>query len=144
MRYAWAENTKAEVMRQVRLCCAYLSSTNSLYLSLIAMSLSQCLSRLVPLTTHKHTNAQGCKDYDLRSYAGLGHSLSQEEIQHAMAFIAKLLPFNSDLAIPAKDPSDMSVKELKAAIANAGLQAQARGFCEKSEYVKLLLDHRAA
>lgn len=85
---------------------------------------------------------QGCVDYDLRSYAGLGHSLSQEEINHAMAFVMKHLPYNADLAIPAKNPSEMSVKELKAAINSAGLQGQARGLCEKSEFVKLLVDHR--
>jgi len=100
VRFAWAENTKMEVMRQ------------------------------------------GCLDYDLRSYDGLGHSLNQEEINDAMAFLLKLLPFNADLAIAAKDPADMSVKELKAAIASAGLQSQARGLCEKSEFIKLLVEHR--
>lgn len=103
--------------------------------------LFMCLLHLFMLRTAWR---QGCVDYDLRSYAGLGHSLSQEEINHAMAFLSKLLPFNAELAIPAKDPADMSVKELKVAIASAGLQQQARGFCEKDEFVKLLVDHRAA
>ena len=85
---------------------------------------------------------QGCVNYDLRSYAGLGHSLNQEEINHAMAFVMNMLPFNAEFAIPAKDPADMSVKELKAAIVSAGLQSAARGLCEKSEFVKLLVDHR--
>ena len=53
-----------------------------------------------------------------------------------------VLPFDADLVIPAKDPSEMSVKELKAAILSAGLQNQARGLCEKSEFVKLLVEHR--
>ena len=85
---------------------------------------------------------QGCVDYDLRSYAGLAHSLSQDEISDAMAFVLKLLPFDAALAIPSKDPAEMSVKELKAAISSAGLQNQARGLCEKAEYVKLLVEHR--
>lgn len=83
-------------------------------------------------------------NYDLRSYAGLTHSLNQEEINDAMAFLTKLLPFDAAFAIPAKDPRDMTVKELKVAIANAGLQQKARGFCEKEEFVNLLVEHRAA
>lgn len=81
-------------------------------------------------------------DYDLRSYAGLGHSLNQEEINHAMAFVLKLLPHNAELAIPSKSPAEMSVKELKSAIVAAGLQSKARGLFEKAEFVKLLVDHR--
>ena len=37
----------------------------------------------------------------------------------------------------------MSVKELKHAIVEAGLESQSVGFCEKSEFVALLLEHRA-
>jgi hypothetical protein len=37
----------------------------------------------------------------------------------------------------------MSVKELKQAIAKAGLESQSVGFYEKSEFVALLLEHRA-
>ena len=36
----------------------------------------------------------------------------------------------------------MSVKELKQAVAFAGLQDQTRGFVEKSEFVTLLTEHR--
>ena len=36
----------------------------------------------------------------------------------------------------------MSVKELRAAIRRAGLGSQAVGLMEKSEFVKLLRDHR--
>lgn len=90
---------------------------------------------------HKYF-VQGCVSYDLRSYSGLGHSLNQEEIMHAMDFISSCLPFDESLALPAKDPADMSVKELKEAIRNAGLSNQARGFCEKEEFVNLLKTHR--
>ena len=95
--------------------------------------------------THEHMTYiqyKGATDYTLRSYTGLGHSLNQEEINHAMAFLVQQLPFAADLAIPVKDPSEMSVKELKTAINNAGLQRQAVGLCEKSEFVKLIVEHR--
>lgn len=92
--------------------------------------------------TKDEVTRQGATDYTLRSYTGLGHSLNQEEINHAMAFLVQQLPFAADLAIPVKDPSEMSVKELKTAINNAGLQRQAVGLCEKSEFVKLIVEHR--
>ena len=41
-----------------------------------------------------------------------------------------------------KDPSEMSVKELKAAIRKAGIGSKAVGLMEKSEFVKLVKDHR--
>ena len=41
-----------------------------------------------------------------------------------------------------KEPSKMSVKELKEAIRNAGLGSKAVGLVEKSEFVKLVQDHR--
>ena len=45
------------------------------------------------------------------------------------------------LAIKAKDPSEMSVKELKKAIQSAGIGAQCVGFTEKHEFVTLLQTH---
>jgi uncharacterized protein len=42
---------------------------------------------------------------------------------------------------PGKAPSEMSVKELKAAIQNVGLTSQSHGFSEKSEFVQLLEKH---
>lgn len=42
-----------------------------------------------------------------------------------------------------EDPSEMSMKELIDAIKKAGLQQQAAGFCEKSEYVELLSKHKS-
>ena len=40
-----------------------------------------------------------------------------------------------------KPPSEMSIKELKLAIKNAGLVNKAISFSEKYEFVKLLEDH---
>ncbi len=42
-----------------------------------------------------------------------------------------------------KNVTEMSIKELKLAIAKAGLQQHVLGFCEKSEFVALLLEYRA-
>jgi len=41
-----------------------------------------------------------------------------------------------------KDPRDMSIKELKAAIGKAGLGNRAVGFMEKREFVELLQSFR--
>ena len=45
-------------------------------------------------------------------------------------------------AAPATAPEDMSVRELKAALAAAGLSAV--GCAEKADFVRLLREHRAA
>ena len=44
--------------------------------------------------------------------------------------------------MPAKLPSEMSIKELKEAIRQAGLTQRANGFREKSEFVELLTEYR--
>jgi hypothetical protein len=80
--------------------------------------------------------------YQLKSYPGLGHSLNEHVIRDAMQFLSQRLPNDPSYALPAKDPSEMSIKELKDAIRSAGLSSQAVGFCEKSEFVNLLTGHR--
>ena len=47
-------------------------------------------------------------------------------------------PPGGDESKPPRKPSEMSIKELKEAINKAGLVAQAKGFTEKTEFVKLL------
>ena len=56
-------------------------------------------------------------------------------------FVSDKLPLNEDLAIKIKDPSEMSIKELKTAVRNAGLSSKALGFSEKQEFVFLLKSH---
>eukprot|EP00602_Paraphysomonas_sp_CaronLab_P008142 CAMPEP_0185018640 /NCGR_PEP_ID=MMETSP1103-20130426/1297_1 /TAXON_ID=36769 /ORGANISM="Paraphysomonas bandaiensis, Strain Caron Lab Isolate" /LENGTH=284 /DNA_ID=CAMNT_0027548517 /DNA_START=126 /DNA_END=980 /DNA_ORIENTATION=+ len=92
--------------------------------------------------TKAEITRQGASQYELKGYPGLTHSVSPEELNHALDFLTRVLPNDASFAIPAKDPADMSVKELKEAIRAAGLSAQAVGFCEKSEYVQLLSSHR--
>jgi hypothetical protein len=78
----------------------------------------------------------------LKSYQGLGHSLNEHVIQDALRFLSKHLPHDPSFARPAKDPAEMSIKELKEAIRAAGLSNQAHGLREKSEFVELLTQHR--
>ena len=81
----------------------------------------------------------GLENYDLNSYP-IPHTVSPSEIGDAMKFLMKVLPFDESMKITLKDPKTMSVKELKAAIRKAGLNAL--GLMEKSEFVKLVQDHR--
>ena len=65
-----------------------------------------------------------------------------ELLQYATQFLMSIVPPASEYCVAPKDPSTMSIKELKTAIRNAGLSSQAVGLMEKSEFVKLLTDYR--
>lgn len=84
----------------------------------------------------------GAKDYQLKTYPDLLHSVNMEEIQDVQTFLEKVLPHDDNCRVTLKDPSEMSVKELKAAIRNAEIGSKAVGFVEKAEFVKLVQDHR--
>ncbi len=45
---------------------------------------------------------------------------------------------SAKISTPLKDPNSMSIKELKAAISEAGLEKQMDGLIEKGEFIKLL------
>ena len=92
--------------------------------------------------TKKHIEDLGFKGYELKEYAGMQHSACPEEIQYALNFLVKCLPDDPTLALKPKDPTDMSVKELKQAIQRAGISKKTLGFSEKSEFVELLKAHR--
>ena len=81
----------------------------------------------------------GLKNYNLNSYP-IPHTVSNSELDDAMRFLKEVLSYDESMKITLKDPKDMSVKELKTAIRKAGLNAV--GFIEKSEFVKLVQDHR--
>lgn len=85
---------------------------------------------------------EGCTNYELKTYRGLPHSVNMEEIEDIQKFLAKVLPDGEEHKVTLKDPSDMSIKELKAAIRNAGIGNKAVGLMEKTEFVKLVQDHR--
>jgi lysophospholipase-2 len=84
----------------------------------------------------------GAVDYKLKTYPGLVHSVNMEEIEDVKTFLEKILPDDDTCRITLKDPSEMSVKELRAAIKSAGIGYKAVGFTEKTEFVRLVQDHR--
>ncbi len=86
--------------------------------------------------------ALGATNYQLKVYPGLVHSVNPQEIQDVKEFIESIIPPDNECRVKLKDPSDMSVKELKAAIRKAGLGSKAVGLMEKSEFVRLVQDHR--
>ncbi len=84
----------------------------------------------------------GATDYTLQCYPGLAHSINPQELSDMLVFLRKVLPPDDNHKIKLKDPSDMSIKELKHAIARAGLGERAVGFMEKRDFVELLQQFR--
>lgn len=91
--------------------------------------------------TKEAVEEKGIKSYDLRSYEGMAHTVNAGVLAAVQEFVSDKLPLNEDLAIKIKDPSEMSIKELKTAVRNAGLSSKALGFSEKQEFVFLLKSH---
>jgi len=91
--------------------------------------------------TKGHLVSLGMNNYVLNPHAGLQHSINEKVLDQAREFISKHLPHDATLNIPPKDPSTMSVKELKIAVRDRGLASKAVGFTEKSEFVALLKEH---
>jgi lysophospholipase-2 len=88
------------------------------------------------------TGTKGATNYKLKAYPGLGHTINSEVLGDARKFLKTVLPPDDACKIVLKNPSSMSVQELRTAIKKAGLSQQAVGFYEKSEFVKLLENHR--
>lgn len=84
---------------------------------------------------------KGATDYTYKTYP-IAHTVSMDELQDVLSFLKEKLPPNDSCKIQLKDPSEMSVKELKAVIRKAGLQSKAVGLMEKSEFVQLVADYR--
>lgn len=85
---------------------------------------------------------RGALEYTLKTYTGLAHSVNPTEIADVLTFVQRVLPHNDECKIKLKDPGEMSIKELKSAIAKAGLGRQAVGLMEKKEFVDLVRQHR--
>jgi len=92
-------------------------------------------------------DVKGASDYQLKTYPGLVHSVNNDEIQEVTSFLKRVLPIDGDgvddCKVKLKDPKDMSVKELKEAVRMAGIGRNALGFTEKSEFIRLVEDHRS-
>eukprot|EP00522_Entomoneis_paludosa_P008893 CAMPEP_0172450766 /NCGR_PEP_ID=MMETSP1065-20121228/8991_1 /TAXON_ID=265537 /ORGANISM="Amphiprora paludosa, Strain CCMP125" /LENGTH=281 /DNA_ID=CAMNT_0013202587 /DNA_START=265 /DNA_END=1110 /DNA_ORIENTATION=- len=85
--------------------------------------------------------AKGATDYTYKTYS-IAHTVSMDEIADVREFLKSKLPPDDSCRITLKDPSQMSVKELKAVIRKAGLSQKAVGFMEKSEFVQLVSNYR--
>jgi len=83
----------------------------------------------------------GVKNYELKSFP-IQHTVSIEEIVLVEKFLAGRLPPDDSCKVILKEPKDMSVKELRAAIRKAGIGHKAVGLMEKSEFIRLVEDHR--
>jgi len=81
--------------------------------------------------------SKGCTDANIKVYPGLPHSIHETSLRDSVAFLLKVLPNDTSMVVKV-DPSSMSVKELKAAIRDLGLQGKAVGLTEKSELIELV------
>ncbi|KAL7434922.1 hypothetical protein ACHAXH_006036 [Discostella pseudostelligera] len=101
------------------------------------------LDPLVKLEAAKESQStlieqHGATNYTLTTYPGLAHSINPQELADVLDFLRNVIPPNDSCKIKLKDPTEMSIKELKAAIGKAGLGNRAVGFMEKREFVELL------
>lgn len=95
------------------------------------------------LLTKETLLAQGLLSYELVTIHGMSHTINEDVMKRAVAFLSEVLPQDDSFLLQPKAPSEMSVKELKAAIRTANIGSKALGLSEKHEFVKLLEDYRA-
>ncbi len=88
----------------------------------------------------KESGVGNGETYKVKTYIGLDHSVSMEELDDVVNFLRRVIPPISN-KYSMIDPAQMSVRQLKDAVVNAGLDRQARGMLEKSELVNLLAKH---
>ena len=93
------------------------------------------------LNTKSFLTSAGITNLELKSFENVPHTVTPEILTQSLSFIREVLPNDPKYVIPMKEPKEMSIKELKNAIKNAGLLSKTLGFVEKSEYVRLLQDY---
>jgi lysophospholipase II len=85
---------------------------------------------------------RGVTGYTFKSYP-IGHTVDpRNELADVLSFLQTIVPMDAKFNVQVKEAKDMSVKELREAIRNAGLSHKAVGLMEKPEFVKLLQEHR--
>ncbi len=89
-----------------------------------------------------HGRRGGKADYRLVTYPNLGHLVLPGELSDVLAFLWEVISPNDACLVRLRDPADMLVKELKVALARAGLGMMAVGFSKKREFIDLLRRHR--
>lgn len=90
------------------------------------------------LKTKDFLLSQGLTSHRLLSYDNVMHTVTPTIIQEVKKFLSDILPFDAAIVMKPKPPKEMSIKELKEAIREAGMTSQTKGFAEKYEYVNLL------
>ena len=90
-----------------------------------------------------HLEKKGVLSYTLKTFEGMPHTANEGVVQAVLEFLREQIPIDENFVIKPKTPAEMSVKELKVAVRNAGLAAQAVVFSEKREFVELLERHYA-
>lgn len=88
----------------------------------------------------KESGVGNGETYEVKTYRGLDHSVSMEELDDVVNFLRRVIPPIID-ANSMTNPAQMSVRQLRDAIAKAGLDKEARGVLEKSELVNILSKH---
>lgn len=84
-------------------------------------------------------NDFGMTNHTLKTFPHAGFH-NQQMLDAGTAFIASCLPHDEAFIIPPKQPSKMSVKELKMLIAQHGQAQDTKGLLEKHEFVKVVED----
>ena len=86
----------------------------------------------------------GAADYQFHPIEGMPHTVTDKVISIASSFLSSIIPHEERFIVKPKDPSEMSVKELKSAIRDLGISSRAIGFSEKYEFVNLIREHLAS
>ncbi len=103
---------------------------------------------LVSLTYAEKTKhfleQQGVRTYELKTFTGVGHTLSMDMIEASKTFLHQRLPQHKaeepDVVVLPRHPRELSMKEIKELVKEFRLQGKTIGLTEKSEYVSLLTD----
>ena len=74
-------------------------------------------------------------------YLGYKNCQLLESLQGANPGLLEALVIQHKVEVPMKNPNDMTIKELKAAVVNLRLAPKALGMIEKQEFINFLNDH---
>jgi lysophospholipase-2 len=88
--------------------------------------------------------SRGVTAYRFVAIEGMGHTVSLSVLEACIDFIKVHLAHDDALVVQPKPFKEMSVKELKQALREAGIGNKAIGFNEKAEFVELLEAHAAS
>lgn len=93
--------------------------------------------------SQSHLLSSGVAQYDLRTFPGVGHSISMDILRAASEFFNRHLPHDTEYVVKPRHPKTLSIKELREAIRSLGLTSKAVGFTEKSEFIALVESYYA-